>query len=499
MLYFLINPTTLLYITAISATFFIGLVLFTVRYGIKYKRLLDEKNSYLIAFQKLYTIMASTVTLEETAQKLTNAIAFELGFQAGVLTIIDKQSNSLERIAVSQTPEGIIGLKMFPVPYKSIGIPLTYTGNLLIRAINEKKPFITHNMIDLFVPVLPEVIISNIQKVMKIKTSFVYPIFYHNEVIGAMIFSISGEEHEIPDLQREAIMRIMEVVGTVIERVKVYEKLALTSQSLAIANEKLKELDKIKDDFVSIASHELRTPMTAIRSYAWMALNRSDIPLSAKLKKYLERTLISTERLIHLVNDMLNVSRIESGRIQISPEVFDLQSLIQDVVSEVELKAGEKSISLKVNYTNLPKVFADLEKIHQVLLNLIGNALKFTPKNGNIVLSLMSDGMFIQTTVADNGVGISKDDISKLFQKFGRLDYSYTAAAATGGTGLGLYICKKLIESMGGKIWSTSEGMGKGSQFHFTLPIASKQVINQASVNQTLREDGMMPLEPTAI
>jgi signal transduction histidine kinase len=463
------------------------------------QKLVEDRERFLIAFEKLYTIMASAITLEETAQKLADVLAFELGFQAGVLSLIDRKEGTLKRIAVSHTKAGLIGLKMLPIPYKAIGISLNRTENILIQAIRDKSPKITNNMHDLFVPILDLATVSKLQKTMGIRTSFVYPIISNKEVLGTMIFSIAGEKNDLPNLQKEAIRRVMEVVGIVIERVYLYEQLRVTTKDLETANNKLRELDKLKDDFVSIASHELRTPMTAIRSYSWMALYKSDVPLSEKMKKYLTRTLVSTERLINLVNDMLNISRIESGRIEISPKAFDMKNLVQDVFDEVVEKVKEKNIHLVSDNTQVPHVFADPDKVHQVLLNLVGNAMKFTPNDGQIKVSFFSDGQMLEIRVQDSGVGISKDDLSRLFKKFGRLDNSYVAAATSGGTGLGLYISKSLIELMKGKIWASSEGTGKGTTFTFTLPIATSEVLTQKSRYEIRVQGEAKPLEPMSI
>lgn len=272
------------------------------------------------------------------------------------------------------------------------------------------------------------------------------------------------------------------------------------TRDLKVANLKLQQLDKLKDDFVSMASHELRTPMTAIRSYVWMALHKSDMPLTQKMQKYLYRTLISTERLINLVNDMLNISRIESGRVQITPKLLDLQQLSQEVLLEVDIKAREKNVKVQMTPdANLPKAFADPDKIHQVMLNLLGNSLKFTPEGGSITISFFSDGTQVDTVIKDTGVGISKEEQSQLFTKFGRLESSYQASAASGGTGLGLYICKSLVEMMKGKIWVSSEGSGKGTTFIFALPLASPEVLKNPTVFQYNPEGEAKGLEPVSI
>lgn len=355
---------------------------------------------------------------------------------------------------------------------------------------------------------LPE---GQVKALMRELDIYVYKVLsVKGEIVGLLILGdkASGEIYSDEDLR---ILNILAPeVSVAIQNAKSYDKIkkfnvTLTQEvqkataDLRVANEKLKELDKLKDDFVSVASHELRTPMTAIKSYSWMALNRPDIKLSDKMKKYLSRTLISTDRLINLVNDMLNISRIESGRVEVTPKPFDIKELVNDVLAEVSAKAAEKNLYLQVLNSQIPEVFADPDKVHQVLLNLVGNALKFTPQGGSITISFLSDGQMVETIVKDSGVGISRDDLSALFKKFGRLDNSYVAAATSGGTGLGLYISKILVDIMKGKIWASSEGVGKGSTFAFSLPIASQKVMANANQYATKVQGEAKALEPVAI
>lgn len=231
--------------------------------------------------------------------------------------------------------------------------------------------------------------------------------------------------------------------------------------------------NKMQDDFVSIVSHELRTPLTAIRSYAWMALHRSDMKLSLKLEKYLVRIVISSERMINLVNDLLNISRIEEGRIELHLESVDLISLCKDVLDEVYYsKSTDKTIQMTLLEQPMPRALADPERLREVLLNLVGNAVKFSPNESRVTIGFFTDGLTVETFIKDQGPGISKDDLGRLFKKFSRLDNSLTAMSTSGGTGLGLYISKKLIEKMQGRIWATSEGESKGATFSITLPVA---------------------------
>ncbi|HEY4694543.1 MAG TPA: ATP-binding protein [Candidatus Nanoarchaeia archaeon] len=260
------------------------------------------------------------------------------------------------------------------------------------------------------------------------------------------------------------------------------EQVERATRELKKANEALKEIDKLKDEFLSIASHDLRTPMTAIKSYLWMALNgRAGEIKNEKLKHYLDVSYTSSERMIALINDLLNVSRIEAGRVQLNFEEAALKPLVDQVFAEIASKTDEKKIVLTYEeQPKLPKVILDKQRFPEILQNLVGNAIKFTPEKGKITVksSLSQEAGFVEISVTDTGVGMTKEGIDKLFTKYGRLENSYAAAATSGGTGLGLYITKNYVELLGGKIWVKSE-VGKGSSFIFTLRIAERSVLDE--------------------
>ncbi len=461
---------------------------------------LEERNKRLTALRRLDEIMMSSSTdLREVAQEVTDAIAYELGFEIGVLALVDESKGVLRREAMSRTSSGNQAKGILPIKYELLEIPIHSQDNLGIKALYSGQIQITDSLYEVMVPAITRELADKLQQTVNVKTSMVYPISARGKRIGVMIVSSSKDANEISNYDKESLKNLVDVVGVALDNATLYQNLRKTTQQLAEANIKLQQLDKLKDEFVSIASHELRTPMTAIRSYVWMALNRSDMQLTEKMEKYLSRTLLSTERLINLVNDMLNVSRIEAGSIEISPSQFDIIELAKEVADEVMPKAAEKGIKLIVESQNIPHVFADPDKVHQVLLNLIGNALKFTPKDGSITVNFFTDGQVLDVSVKDTGPGISKEDLAKLFQKFGRLDNSYVASATTGGTGLGLYISKRLIDLMHGKIWANSEGLGKGTTFTFSLPLASQQVLQNADKFTIKPIGGGKALEPATI
>ena len=166
---------------------------------------------------------------------------------------------------------------------------------------------------------------------------------------------------------------------------------------------------------------------------------------------------------------------------------------------EVVTKAAEKDITIKINTEIVHRVLCDRDKIHEVMLNLIGNSLKFTPKGGTITVSFDERPPYVLTSIADTGVGISHENLTRLFTKFGRLDNSYVATAESGGTGLGLFICKSLVETHKGSISAGSEGENKGSTFSFSLPIASSPLATKLKEEAPQETADTKDLEKTSI
>jgi signal transduction histidine kinase len=246
------------------------------------------------------------------------------------------------------------------------------------------------------------------------------------------------------------------------------------TRELALANERLKELDRMKSDFVSNVSHELRTPLTAIKGAVDLVLREVAGPLTEKQIHYLTRVRSNTQHLAGLINDLLDLAKIESGRIEVKSTRVSLSSLVHEVAEALRPVAAEKVIDLEATLRE-PSilVWADRDKINQVLTNLIGNAIKFTPVQGRVTVSVSRNGEeSVQVSVSDTGPGVPPDQKEKIFAKF------YQIAEVNGenskGTGLGLAISKALVELHGGKIWVESEP-SCGSTFSFTLPVSGSQ------------------------
>jgi signal transduction histidine kinase len=427
------------------------------------------------ALWNLQKIILDTLDFDQVVQEIVDGLLSELGYldlgyRIIVLTLVDEEKKVLKRISLSSTEEAKKAMEASSIPFHDIDIPLDAHENVLIKALTQKKSFIIHEWPELFVPILSaEDAIKN-QTAAGIKTSMIFPVVVRGKAIGVLIFSMVKEENEVSEDEKDLIRGFTEIVGLAVQDAQLYSSVQEAKKNLENANTKLKELDQLKNEFVSVASHELRTPMTAIKSYLWMALQGKGGDLNEKQRYYIERGYNSVDRLIRLVNDMLNISRIESGKITVQLALVDMPKLAQEVIDEVLPRAQELGIKVNVARSeDIPPVVADADKIKEVLFNLIGNSLKFTPRDGSITVSFLRKDGYVHTIVKDTGSGIEAEDIGKLFQKFGLIAGSYTTNQPAVGTGLGLFITRSIVELHEGKISAESEGRGKGATFTFSL------------------------------
>ncbi|MFA5000951.1 MAG: ATP-binding protein [Candidatus Paceibacterota bacterium] len=274
---------------------------------------------------------------------------------------------------------------------------------------------------------------------------------------------------------------IQSVLKEVRQREKIEDlakKLSLANDDLKTANEKLKELDRQKTEFVSIASHQLRSPLTAIKGYASMLLEGSFGPVEEKAREAVDRIFLSSQKLVNVIEDFLNITRIELGRMKYELSVFDLGGLVRTVMTDQKPNVERKGLSIVLENDPQPQLIsADSGKVTQVISNLIDNAIKYT-EQGEIRVKIEASGRNkVRLVVSDTGVGISPEALPKLFEKFVRADDAGKTNIT--GTGLGLYVAKQIVEGLGGKIWAESAGKGKGSTF----------LVEFSRVTKTLQKD----------
>ena len=266
-------------------------------------------------------------------------------------------------------------------------------------------------------------------------------------------------------------------------RVSVLEKIALEHNKgaqmlvrrdleLTRANEKLHELDQVKSNFISVAAHQLRTPLSGIKWTLSMLISGELGTLNNHQKTFLMKTNESNSRMIALVNDLLGADRIQSGKIRYQFTRLNIRDLVDNVLFEIAAQAERRQISISLNVEkDLPNAYVDPETMRGVFQNLLENAIKYTMRDGKVDIEITKENNHLKVAIKDNGIGIPKDQQKNIFNRFFRA--TNAVKQETDGSGLGLFIAKNIVEQNGGAIWFESEE-GKGTSFYFTIPAADE-------------------------
>ena len=276
------------------------------------------------------------------------------------------------------------------------------------------------------------------------------------------------EEASITEHDSVLIGRLRDSVGLVVESKLLSDENKRVLKQLERTNGKLKALDEAKDEFISMASHQLRTPLTSIKGYLSMVLDGDVGDIAPQQKEMLETAYTSAQRMVYLIADLLNVSRLQTGKFVIEPAETHLADLVEQELVQLKESVAAKKITLTYDKPqDFPSLMLDETKIRQVIMNFIDNAVYYTPSGGNITVRLSQSPKSVEFTVVDNGIGVPKAEAHRLFTKFYRAGNA--RKARPDGTGLGLFMAKKVIAASGGAIiFNTKED--KGSTFGFTFP-----------------------------
>jgi len=241
------------------------------------------------------------------------------------------------------------------------------------------------------------------------------------------------------------------------------------TKELAFALEQVKRVSKMKSEFVSAVSHELRTPLTSIKGYASLLIAGKIGQIPPEVKERLEKINKHSDNLVKLINDLLDVLRIESGRVEMHFDECNVLGLIEGIRDLLTPQAKEKNIQIKINVApETPKIYVNVSQLERVFINLMGNALKFTPQNGTITVTAKPDKEFVLFEVIDTGIGIGPEEQTRLFTEFYRADNEINKNVK--GTGLGLSLAKNIVQAHLGKI-SVKSKPQEGTTFYFTIPI----------------------------
>jgi len=428
-----------------------------------------DRNRALDATNKLIQLVLDTTEFSDLTQRIVDLIPAAMGYQLGLILTSEPENQRLVKASVSKYAEDVNLSKVLAPLYNAINIPYGYEDNLAVKAFKEAKQFVSPYLWEVFKPVITKEQAGTIQDTVSATAIIVTPIFARGDVIGILIVGLPKTMDQVTNFERSLLKKFSKNVGIAIENARQFSKLKTEKEELHKAFANLQVLNTLKDEFLSVASHELRTPMTIVKSYLWMLDQQEAGKMNTKQLEYLHKASDGTQRMINLINDMLNISRFEQKKVTYNIVQLEIVSIIKDVLSGFEIRAKEKGIATGM-YKDYEPIYVDCDeqKLREVLTNLMENAFKFT-KDGGFIVGIDESEDAVKIWIKDSGLGIEPNDLQKLFHKFGRIDNSYTIATEVGGTGLGLYIVKLYVEGMGGKVGAISEGSGKGSTFWFTI------------------------------
>ncbi|MFA6908704.1 MAG: ATP-binding protein [Patescibacteria group bacterium] len=447
---------------------------------------LQERNRFLSAIQKMTTLMTRSLDLQRVTQDIVDSISKEMGFLGGILLFLGKDRHKIFPEAITKSP---LTNRVFTILEKPLS---AYWGQYdtddtrSIRAIRSGNVEIGGTLADFVSPPVPKEAADEIQRMLKIKTIIAVPIYSEGEVVGAIDYVLDTDSGSLKETDLQMMRALANQTGIVYKNIELYSRVEDSNKELGVANEHLKELDQAKSEFVSIASHQLRTPMTGIMGYLSMLVGGDFGKIKKDQFEIMQKLLEESQRMIRLIRIFLDVSKIESGKLVLKKAPAGINDIIVKAVDVLKKSAGDKGLKLVYDKpkTDLPDLPMDQDKISDVVMNLIDNAIKYTDK-GSITVSAKIEGDHLHVWVIDTGIGIEPHEAKNLFNKFVR---GYGIAQINpDGSGLGLYVARRLTEAHGGKIWVESAGKGKGSRFQFTLPLNPPKESEEMSTEEKLK------------
>ncbi len=425
---------------------------------------LDRKLNSLYTLHELGKMINSTLDVEMLFAQITEPLILKLGFEKTVIMLKGKGNlpNCKAAVGFSEEDIGRITEKTATSPF--LRQVLEQGSSILVKNgkdnTEEKKLWLEFFKVSAFV---------------------IVPLVLKEKVEGYIFVGNRNPYNYISKDDVDLLFILSNQLATALENARLYEELKRShneleirvqerTRELAEANQQLVKLNKMKSDFVSAVSHELRTPLTSIKGYAAIMMAGRLGEVSQTQAEKLRKINVHSDELIKLVNDLLDIARIESGRIGMSIKHAGLIEIAKSVADLFFPQADEKQVELELLLPENEEVMVwmDPSQISRVFINLLGNAFKFTPPNGKITIKVDPGEEFITVAVSDSGIGISPDDVDHVFDEFYRVDNAINVEKK--GTGLGLSLVKKIIEAHKGQIWVSSE-LGRGTTFSFTLSV----------------------------
>ncbi len=424
-----------------------------------YKRNMElaVKNKTLSLLGDLYKISVLALEPAQLAEKLTKIIRESLEYEVVELFLYEEdQPASFVPLHYSSSPIFIQSCDSLSCTLHSTNLPVS-SNKTLSEIITKKNPVIGEDLKILWGGTIPDEVLNKIGTDSIIKTVMAFPLIIEGKIIGLLAFAFNRAYDSLIPFEKEAISNVVNVTAVALDKALLYKE-------LEDANDSLKSLDKLKTEFLGLASHQLRAPLTSIKGYASMILEGSYGEVKEEQKMPVDRIFQSSQNLARVVEDLLDVSKIEQGGMKYEMSPQDMLKMATGIVNEMQISAKNKGLELSFVEKDMSTYIAKADpiKIRQVLVNLVDNSIKYTAKGFvKVILSKPGENK-IRISVTDSGMGISQENIGKLFEKFSRGEGGKVNA---GGSGLGLYLAKEIVLAHGGKIWAESPGVGQGSSF----------------------------------
>ncbi|MFO1518957.1 MAG: HAMP domain-containing sensor histidine kinase [bacterium] len=434
----------------------------------------------MIALNRISSTIKGFLSIEKAIRQVLSGVIEGLGYDTCLLVIPSKKENSIEFYSPKDNYTTREIEKFLGMPLSSLHLPKV-EENFVFQSIKRNKILFRQDLYELVRGIEPPIsreLAGTIQQTLGFKKFIITPLVAERRVVGALI-GVTRNEF-IDETGVDVLENFANQAALAIESAQLFEELRQKNIDLEQAN-------KIKGEFLAIMSHELRTPLTAVIGFSELLLEEVVGELNAEQKEYLREVVDNSEHLLGLINSILDLSKVESGKMDLNIEPFNLAEVVREVKGTVRPLLKKKGLQFEVDMpVKLPVMEADERKIRQILLNLLSNAIKFTPEGGNINLqvrhSTNGKGLWVYPAVKDTtpfeegyfkisledtGIGMKEKDLEEIFDPFRQVDSSYTRKYQ--GTGLGLALTKQFVEMQGGMIWVESEYQ-KGSRFTLILP-----------------------------
>ncbi len=424
------------------------------------------KNKTLSLLGKLYQFSVLSLEPVDLAKQITATVRELLNFEFVTLFHHDKPRKALFILA-SAPSNRFLEAEIKAGKNLADFTPLTLETNPFLHSVIIGQKSKTGAALgDIWGSAVDKNTIEKITEVSHLRNVVIFPLIENQETIGALAIGINRADDTLSSFEKESLWNISNICTVALDKAFLYDE-------LRIANEKLKSLDKLKTEFVSLASHQLRSPLTAIKGYSSMLLEGSYGEVPAEEKVAVERIFQSSQNLSKVIEDLLSVSKIEQGGMKYEFSQIDFTKMAHDLVQELSVSAKNKGLELTFE-SDLPSysVMADPVKLRQVVINLIDNSIKYTPHGFvKVEVTKGDDPKKIWMKVTDSGIGMSAETKEKLFGKFARGEGQKVNA---GGSGLGLYLAKEIVEAHKGRLWAESPGVDKGATFFLELDLVNE-------------------------